>query len=172
MADILTKTCFVYGNENIFKQLVNGAQKLQYQKSQTDIIKEVHQQVKNQLNSYSTRLRLTDIKSQNTINIKRLVYQSTTIFIASLARLHNILDNSCFDIIDEMTQVKRITEYTAHKLQCAIAIACEIRLRVYMENQCQCNNAINLKQNRIDKFLNVGTASTIIFKSLVACNVR
>ena len=170
LADILTKTCFVFGNEIIFKQFVNGAQKLQNQKSQTDIVNDVQQQVKNDLNKYSTRLRLSNLQSENTINIKQLVYRSTTIFIAALARLYNISASSCFNIVIEMALKNKITQKTAYKLQSAIAIACEMRLRVYMKKQCQCDNAIDLKKHGIDKFLNiVGTACTINYFQIAYC---
>ena len=59
LADLLTKTCFVFGNEIIFKQFVDGAKKHQNQKSQTDIVSDVHQQVEDDLNNFSTRFRLS-----------------------------------------------------------------------------------------------------------------
>ena len=171
LADILTKTCFVFGNENIFKQFVDEARKYQNQKSQTDIINDVQQQVKDDLNSFSTRFRLSNLRSQNTINIKQLVYRSTTIFIAALARLHNISGNSCFDVIDQMKKNNKITKKAAHRLQRATAIACEIRLRVYMKKQQQFDNAIDLKEdNAIDKFLDiVGVECTINYFQIAYC---
>ena len=104
LADILTRTCFVFGNEDIFKQFASGTQKYLYSKSQTGPINDIKNQVKKDLNHFSTRFRLSKLKSQHTINIKRLVYRSTTIFISALARKHNISANSCFDIIDGMAK--------------------------------------------------------------------
>ena len=122
------------------------------------------------MNNFSTRFRLTTLKSQDTINIKQLVYRSTTIFIAALARKHNISANSCFDIINEMAKNKQITQNTAEKLRCAIAIACEMRLRVYIDKQSQCDNAIDLKQDGIKKFLDiVGVACTINYFQIAYC---
>ena len=170
LADILTKTCFVFGNENIFKQFVDGVQKHKNQKSQTDNINDVEQQVKDDLNSFSARFRLSDLKSSNIINIKRLVYRSSTLFVAALASLYNLAANSCFDIINEMEQKNKITQNTAYKLQCAIAIACEMRLRIYVEKKSQCDSAINLKQDGIQKFLDVvGVACTINYFQIVYC---
>ena len=170
LADILTKTCFVFGNEDIFKQFVKGAQKYHKTKSKTDTINDIKKQVREDLNNFSTRFRLTTLKSQDTINIKQLVYRSTTIFISALARKHNISANSCFDIIDQMAENKQITQNTAEKLRCAIAIACEMRLRVYMDKNSQCDNAIDLKQNGIANFLEiVGTTSTINYFQIAYC---
>ena len=170
LADILTKTCFVFGNEDIFKLFAEGARNYHATKSQTDTINDITQQVKQDLNNFSTRFRLSNFKSQHTINIKQLVYRSTTIFISALARKHNISANSCFDIIDEMANNKRITQNTAEKLKFAIAVACEIRLRVYIKKNCQCDNAIDLQQNGIETFLDiVGAACTINYFQIAYC---
>ena len=170
LADILTKTCFVIGNEDIFKQFAEGARNYHATKSQTDTINDITQQVKQDLNNFSTRFRLSKLKSQHTIDIKKLVYRSTTIFISALARKHNISANSCFDIIDEMANNKQITQNTAEKLKFAIAIACEMRLRVYTKKNCQCDNAIDLQQDGIETFLDiVGVAYTISYFQIAYC---
>ena len=170
LADILTKTCFVFGNEDIFKQFADGARNYHGTKSQTDTINDIIQQVKQDLNNFSTRFRLSNLKSQHTINIKQLVYRSTTIFISALARKHNISANSCFDIIDQMAKNKQITQNTVEKLKFAIAIACEMRLRVYTKKNCQCDNAIDLKRDDIEKFLDiVGAACTINYFQIAYC---
>ena len=170
LADILTKTCFVFGNEDIFKLFADGARNYHRTKSQTDTINDITQQVKQDLNNFSTRFRLSKLKSQHSINIKQLVYRSTTIFISALARKHNILANSCFDIIDEMANNKQITQNTAEKLKFTIAVACEMRLRVYTKKNCQCDNAIDLKQDGIERFLHiVGVACTISYFQIAYC---
>ena len=170
LADVLTKTCFVFGNEDIFKQFADGAQNYCYTKPQTDITNDIKKQVKQDLNNFSTRFRLSNLKSQHTINIKQLVYRSTTIFISALARKHNISANSCFDIIDEMANNKQITQNTAEKLKFAIAIACEMRLRIYVDENSQCDNAIDLKQNGIETFLDiVGVTCTINYFQIAYC---
>ena len=170
LAEILTKTCFVHGNENIHEQFVKGAECYRNSKSKTEIISNITKEVKEDLNSFSTRFRLTGLKSQNTINIKRLVYRSTTLFIAALAKIYNISSNSCFDIIDEMAKGNKITSKTANKLECAIAIACEIRLRIYITEKSQCDD-INLQEDgAIEKFLNiVGVKNTVSYFQISYC---
>ena len=170
LADILTKTCFVFGNEDIFKLFADGAKNYHRTKSQTDTINDITKQVKQDLNNFSTRFRLSNLKSQHSINIKQLVYRSTTIFISALARKHNISANSCFDVIDEMANNKQITQNTGEKLKFAIAVACEMRLRVYTKKNCQCDNAIDLQQDGIERFLDiVGVACTISYFQIAYC---
>ena len=170
LADILTKTCFVFGNEDIFKQFADGAQIYCDPKSKTDIINDIKKQVKQDLNNFSTRFRLSNLKSQHTINIKQLVYRSTTIFISALARKHNISANSCFDIITQMANNKQITQTTGEKLKFAIAVACEMRLRVYTKKNRQCDDAIDLEQDGIETFLDIaGAACTISYFQIAYC---
>ena len=170
LADILTKTCFVFGNEDIFKQFANGVQSYRDTKSEADTINDIKKQVKEDLNNFSTRFRLSELKSKHTINIKQLVYRSSTTFISALARKNNISANSCFDIIDAMAGNNQISKNTAEKLKFAIAIACEMRLRVYMDKKSQCDNAIDVKQDGIEKFLDiVGVACTINYFQIAYC---
>ena len=136
----------------------------------TKHINDIKKQVKQDLNNFSSRFRLSNLKSQHAISIKQLVYCSTTIFISALARKHDISANSCFDIIDEMAKNKQITQLTADKLKLAIAIACEMRLRVYTDKKLQCNNAISLQQDGIEKFLDiVGVVCTINYFQIAYC---
>ena len=134
------------------------------------IIEEVKEQVKEDLNSFSTRFRLANFHSYNTINIKQLVYRSTTIFIAALSNLRNISSNSCFDVINKMAKNSQITQNMAHYLSFAIAIACEMRLRVYMKKKSQCDNAIDLKKDGICTFLDiVGVRYTMYYQLFSNC---
>ena len=174
LADILTKTCFVYGKQHIFEQFKDGTQNYVDKRSETDTINDIKKQVKNDLNKFSIRFRLRNLKSQTTINIKKFVYRSTTLFVSALATKHKISANSCFDLIEQMANNKAITQHAAEKLKFAIAIACEMRLRVYMRKKSQCDDAINLNQDdgmRI--FLNiVGVASTVSYFQIAYCLQR
>ena len=170
LADMLTKTCFVFGNKDIFAQFAKGVQNHLIKQSKTEILKHTQQQVKNDMDKFSTRFCLSKLKSQNKINIKQFVYRSTTIFISALARLYNVSATSSFDVIDNMEQNNTIPQSIAKKLQYAVAIASEIRLRVYMKMKGQ-DDAIDLNQNdRIESFLNVvGATATINYFQIAYC---
>ena len=172
LADILTKTCFVFGNEDIFDQFKTGVKKYLNSKSKQAKIEEVKQQVSQDLNKFCTRFRLAKLKSFDTINIKQLVYRSSTLFITALARIHNISENSCFDVIQKMRDMSIISQQTSDRLSFAIAIACEMRLKVYMEKKSQCDNAFDLREHEKDikKFLNiVGAKNTINYFQIAYC---
>ena len=172
LANILTKTCFVFGNEDIFIQFKTGVKKYLESKSKQTRIDEIKQQVSEDLNKFCTRFKLAKLKSFDTINIKQLVYRSSTLFSTALARFHNIFENSCFDIIQKMRDYSIISQQTSDKLSFAIAIACEMRLRVYMEKKSQCDNAFDLYEydKNITKFLNiVGAKNTINYFQIAYC---
>ena len=172
LADILTNTCFVFGNQSVFDKFQNDLEKYGRNISKQDRIEEVKHQVKKDLDSFSARFRLAKLKKYDTINIKQLVYRSGTIFVLALARIHNIAGESCFDMINKMAQAKLITNKAKNKMLYAIAIACEMRLRVYVQNNSQCDNLVDLKHDveSTKKFLNiVGSASTINYLQIAYC---
>ena len=172
LADILTKTCFVFGDINVFKQFQSEVEIRLKQTPKQSRIKKVKEQVKDDLDKYSTRFRLTNLKSNHTINIKQLIYRSSTLFITALGRIHNILANSSFEIVNEMQNIGEITKSTQNDLNYAIAIACEIRLKIYSKNKCQNDSPIRLTHD--DKNVNqildiVGAASTIKYFQIAYC---
>ena len=172
LSDILTKTCFVHGNEEVFKQFESSVEIYLKETSKSKRIEEVKQQVKDDLDNYSTRFRLAKLKSNDKINIKQLIYRSTTIFIAALGRIHNISANSSFEIVNEMHRIGEVTKTTQDKLNYAIAIACEMRLKTYSKSNCQNDSPISLMQD--DETVNqlfdfVGAASTIKYFQIAYC---
>ena len=172
LADILTKTCFVFGDINVFKQFKSEVEIRLKQTPKQTRIEEVKKQVKDDLDNYSTRFRLAKLKSNHTINIKQLIYRSSTLFIAALGRIHNILAKSSFEIVNEMQNIGEITKSTQNKLNYAIAIACEIRLNIYSKNKCQNDSPIRLTHD--DKNVNqildfVSAAGTIKYFQIAYC---
>ena len=171
LADILTKTCFVFGNKDIFDQFANGVQNHLNKQSKTEIINDIQQQVKSDLDKFSTRFCLSKLYLRNKINIKQFVYRSSTIFISALARLYNISSTSSFDIIYSMEQNNKISQSIAIKLQYAVAIASEIRLKVYTKMKGQKDDAIDLNENDgMESFLKlVGVTTTINYFQIAYC---
>ena len=172
LADILTKTCFVFGDINVFKQFEKSVDICLKQTPKQLRITEIKQQVKDDLDNYSTRFRLTNLRSNHTINIKQLIYRSSTLFIAALGRINNILANSSFEIVNELHRIGKVTKNTCNKLNYAIAIACEIRLKVYSTNKCQNDSPISLTHD--DKNVNqifdfVDAASIIKYFQIAYC---
>jgi len=171
LADILTRTCFVFGNENLFNCFQQGVEKYLKSKSKYEKTQEVKKQVKEDLEKFSAKFRLVELKVCDTINIKQLVYRSSTLFISALARIHNILENLCFDIVRKMANNNIITNTAKNKLLYATAIACEIRLRVYLKYNSQKDVVdLNLNGKNSESFLDIiGVESTLNYFQIAYC---
>ena len=170
LAYILTNTCFVFGNITIFEKFTKGVQNHLNKQSKTEIIKDIQQQVENDIDKFSIRFCLSKLILQSKINIKQFVYRSTTVFISALARLYNISATCSFDIIDIMEQNNKISQSIAKKLQYAVAIASEIRLRVYIKMKGQ-DDTIDLNENEgMEYFLKiVGVSPMLSYFQIAYC---
>ena len=135
--DILTATCFVYGDQGVYDQFGKGVQQHKNFKTQEEVLSDVKKDVKEDLNKFSARFTLGKLKESKTLNIKQLFYRSSTLFIAALGKIHQVDSTSCFDIINELADRNLISDNTKTKLLYAVAIACEIRLRFYMKKKSQ-----------------------------------
>ena len=138
LSDILTKTCFVYKDKQIFEEFEKGINEI-IEKESESVLENMKKQVVDDLESFAMRSSLSKLQPNEQFNIKRIVYRSTTLFISALGRICNIPASSCFDIITELHAKNVISDYAKHKLMYAVAVACEIRLRWYMKSNKQCD---------------------------------
>ena len=141
--------------------------------NENEVYEQVTKQVKDDLNKFSTRFSLSHLRSNRAINVKQVVYRSTTLFLCALGRICNCRSASCFDIVDYLADKNVITVNTKHKLMYAVALACEIRLRLYMNQKCQ-EDVLQLKSDeKSDKaweFLRfVGPRSTVNYFQIAYC---
>ena len=139
MSDILTETCFVYGEQTFHDQFLNGIQSYKDSKTSNEIRDELRKQVKQDLDKFGTRLKHGDLKCTKQLNVKQLFYRTSTLFIAALCKMCSIDSSSCFDIIAKLAEQKKITKNAKHKLSLAVTIACKVRLGVYMKKKSQCD---------------------------------
>ena len=131
LADILTRTCFVSGNQNVYKEFELLAQREQYSNFERNVI-QIQSQLRKDLKSYNAIDSLHSLGVSARWNIKRVIYRSTTLFVSALGRLHSIKNCSCFEIIEALLTKQLIGEQDAKHLSFAIAVACETRLKIYM----------------------------------------
>ena len=141
LSDILTKICYVYGNQCVFKEFQSGLTAIL--KTQNENLKsEVLKQIIEDLENFSIRSVLLKISNKGNYHVKKDIYRVITLFVAALGRVNKISANSCFEIVRELAQMHVISDFTKHNIMYAIAIACEIRLRwyLYMINKRQKDN--------------------------------
>ena len=160
--DILTKTCFVYGDESVHDQFNTGVIKVQEQENRENKLQSIKIQINDDMESFATKFTLCQVDDK--LNIKRVAYRSTTIFLAALGRLFNIRAQSCFDIIDKLNETNEFSDNAKHKLMFAVSLACEIRLRWYAHKQSQTDDIISTEEETASKIL----ASLIGKSSLIS----
>ena len=135
--DILTKTCFIYGDETIFNTFHNEVIRSMNKQTSDERTESVTKQIKEDLENFATRTTLFQIYMQQDINIKKVAYRSSTLFITAMGRISNIDESSCFEVIEKLAEQNNISSYAKQQQMYAVAVACEIRLRWYMECKSQ-----------------------------------
>ncbi|XP_076801895.1 uncharacterized protein LOC143446234 [Clavelina lepadiformis] len=156
LGDILTKTSFVSGFKSIYdkfsQRVTDQMQSLLMPGQYQSILK----QLEEDLNNFDVGKLLAHFNAAMSFNIKRVVYRSSTLFIAALGRLNSVHQSpcSCYDVIDKLTEKQKFDSETAHKLAYSISIACEVRLKIYCFKRKQDDiSLMSLCYNTIDSFL-------------------
>ena len=180
LAEILTRSCHVHGDKKIYEQFVEGVdEKLTQQKRKQQFNFEFAHQVQKDLTNFDM------VKSLNTIwwqrskfNLKRVLYRSTTIFLSIIADFHDIKRMSSFDIIEELAKKNIVNEDGKRKLEFAISIACEARLKAYLMRKRQ-DDWIALKNtsssesgNEIRRLIDFIGAQSIVEYCETACQLQ
>ena len=136
--DILTRTCFVYKNKQVFNEFQQEVFRYLETEGQSESGQEfVKKQLIDDLQKFAARPTLAKLKPQQSFNIKQVFYRSITLFIMSLGRMYNINSPSCCDILIGLVKKQQINETTKHNAMYAVALACEIRLKWYSMNRSQ-----------------------------------
>ena len=130
LADILSTTCYVDGDEMIHEEFCRKIA-LTMKQNQSNL-SNVQQQLAEDLKNFDLIQNFQLLLVAPNANIKRIIYRSITLFIPALGRLHDVDKNSYFDIIDEFQRRHEISDVTAHKMSHAVAVACHIRIFRYM----------------------------------------
>ncbi|XP_078490976.1 uncharacterized protein LOC144747085 [Ciona intestinalis] len=134
LADILSKTCYVAGDQSLYKDFKQRANLIVIANDRTGEFAKVKKQVEEDLLNFSINDEIMESKfNVRKNNIKRLIYRNATLFIAALGRFHYIQKSSCFDILDELKEIGVLNEQTKHQLKFMVAVALEIRFKMYMK---------------------------------------
>ena len=163
LKEILTKICFVYGEKTIFDNFESSVHQILEQDDKRIHIATIKHQMLEDLEKFAARSTLELLPSKE-INLKQVIYRSTTLFLSALGRACNIRATSSFDIIEQLEEKSEISENAKHKLMYAVATACEIRLKWYMKCQRQ-NDVVESNAGNdtaIKMLLNLDTKENII----------
>ena len=136
LADVLTQTCFVHGDERLFNDFSARAnlERLLNQQEYEDMIEK---DLKEDLKNFRTEQALFELIILLKIKVKTACYRNPTIFLAAIAKLLRYELLSSFEIISKLEENQEISKRLEHKLKYVVAISCELRLKVYQEYQKQ-----------------------------------
>ena len=137
LADILRSTRLVFGNASVYNEFQFKLDEVGKTKNQNSSIDRILEVISEDLESYAVFDSLATVHKKKNFNVKRMIYRSSTIFISTLGKIHNLRCHSSFDIISELEKKHVITSKAGHNLKLAVAIACEIRLKTYIKNKAQ-----------------------------------
>ena len=137
LGDILTKICFVEGDETIYQEFAEKV--VFYLKQNADVLQSnLMTQLEEDLESFDLVENFAMFADTRNVNIKRVIYRSTSLFISTFGRLYQFLDKSSgFEIIKEFRLKKLISDYVEGELNHALAVVCHIRLHHYMSRKRQ-----------------------------------
>ena len=127
LADVLTSTCFVCGDEFLHKLFAQQADKIGMKKELME------KQLMEDIKKFSPIDSLSNVSPYKKWNMKGVVYRSTTLFFAALAKYFRVksLGNTTFNTKRKLVQTEIISQTFAESLLFAFAVACYIRLSVY-----------------------------------------
>ena len=137
LGDILTKTCFVHGDEGVFTSFDKGVKEKIEENFKTGNFDQLQRQIEEDLEKFAVGEKALALLTLKSFNIKQLIYRTTTLFISAWGQLEGISANSSFDIVVDLYKKGLISDEQKHKLMYAVALACETRLRVYMQKDRQ-----------------------------------
>ena len=174
LSDILSQTCFVFGDETVYNSFADGAKAHYKKKSDKALKEEVKQQVEEDLNKFSIRRNISKLKLSKKINIKSNVYRAISLFISALRKLCKISKPSSFDVISELEKNEIFSSYGSQKLRFALVVACEMRLRLCMNSGSQhghvrTSQCESQKKKPIDFLHLVGKPSTLNLLQITFC---
>jgi len=135
LADMLVSTCFVFGDQSVFNSfsvyIRKRKKKLHCENSEQNRV--YLQQIQDDLRKFDFLRNIDSYFELEKIDLKRMFYRSATLFISSLGQLYETESLSCFGILDELKKKGIMSTQDFFRLSFAVAIACEFRLRCYVQ---------------------------------------
>ena len=140
LADILTQTCYVFGDKDLYDEFASGVQvEMNEQRQNED---EFYAAINSQLINDAAKFdAIVDLLSfvflPSEANVKRVFFRGITTYLSAAAKYYGLAPSSSFQIIDGLRCVGLICEVDQHFCRYGLAIACELRLKVYARRQKQ-----------------------------------
>jgi len=106
--------------------------------------------LKDDIENFNAITRLSQASREKTFDIKRVIYRSVTLFVTALGRHHQVFEDSSFVNIRKLAQMEVFDRTFADDLLITVAIACKVRLEIYMENGSQEDCHIRIENSQLN----------------------
>ena len=130
LGDILLSTCFVAGEQKIYRVFAECVEN-RTKTSSTELVFRKH--LIDDIKRFNPIEGLSRTLKEKCWNVKRVVYRSTTLFISSLEKFYQFNEASSFDVIRKLKRCEVIDDNFAADLAYALSIACYLRISLYSE---------------------------------------
>ena len=140
LADILTQTCYVFGDKDLYDEFASGVQvEMNEQRQNED---EFYAAINSQMINDAAKFdAIVDLLSfvflPSEANVKRVFFRGITTYLSAMAKYHGLPPSSSFQFIDGLHDVGFLSKVDQHYFRYGLAIACELRLKVYARRQKQ-----------------------------------
>ena len=136
MTENLTKTCFVYGDADLYEDYVNTVCNQIWRTMQYTPHANLIAQLSNELDHIKALECLGSKKIFDTnLDPLYIINQGTTVLTYALGRLYNVQASSNYGIVNELLRNKLVAEKYAYQLKYFISVANEMRLKICMKNK-------------------------------------
>ena len=149
LADILTSTCLVAGDECLYKSFEVCVRNETADAPRKPKLK-VIDAMKTEMKTYRKLLKALTSLNSDSDAIKQFVFRSITILTTRLAKMQNMNKGTCFEMVRRMRDHNLVIPKFACKLQYALAVAFEIRMKTCLSKHCQMDSddfTFDQKQN-------------------------
>jgi len=150
LADILMSTCFVSGNEKLHEDFQKGVKRKTDTCTSKDLLRN---QLKDDIENFNAITRLSQASREKTFDIKRVIYRSVTLFLTALGRYYQVFEDSSFVKIRKLAKMEVFDKTFADDLMITVAIACKVRLEIYMENGSQEDCHIRIENSPLNVYI-------------------
>ena len=138
LADVLTKTCFVSGCGQVYKSFSQAVDEVMYNKTPNEYESgRFFNDIQSNLRNFGLFLKLGNSEWSETLDVKRLLYRSCTLFVSALGKWYGVREASCLEILEKLMESEVLTRDRCDQMKLSVAIACEVRLRFYIGHDGQ-----------------------------------
>ena len=136
---LLTKTCFIAGNEAFYKSFAKKAKSvLKFRRSRDHhFINMLQDRINTDKKNLEDLNRLYFLHSAKVLNYKLILFKSVSAFISTLSLVYGIKQTSSFEILEKLLSKRMISAGAAHFLFHAVSVFYGCQMNTHIKHSCR-----------------------------------